>query len=52
MCVKSLTLEQRCLLQKNGLIPDQWYVISDDPYRVILLHRKGLRPKTVVKEEA
>ena len=47
---KRPTLAQKKFLKAKGLIPDNWLVISDDRYRIIVMHRHSLKPKTIVKE--
>ena len=48
---KKPTLAQKKFLQSKGLIPGNWLVISDDQYRILVMHRHSLKPKTIVKEE-
>lgn len=48
---KKPTLAQKKFLKGKGLNPENWLVISDDKYRIIVMHRKSLRHKTIVKED-
>lgn len=52
MQAKRPTLAQKKFLQSKGLIPGNWLVISDDQYRLIIMHRHSQKPKTIVKEES
>ena len=47
---KRPTLAQKKLLKSRGLNPENWLVISDDRYRIIVIHRHSLKPKTIVRE--
>ena len=44
------TRQQKIFLKRKGLNPDNWLVISDDQYRLIVVHRHSLNHKTIVKE--
>ena len=46
---KKPTLAQKKLLKTKGLNPENWLVVSDDRYRIIVMHRHSLKPKTIVK---
>lgn len=48
---KRPTLAQKKFLKLKGLNPDNWLVISDDQYRIIVMHRHSLKPKTIVREQ-
>ena len=48
---KKPTLAQKKLLKSKGLNPDNWLVVSDDRYRIIVMHRHSLMQKTIVREE-
>lgn len=48
---KRPTRQQKILLKSKGLNPDNWLVISDDRYRIVVMHRHSLKPKTIVREE-
>lgn len=47
---KKPTREQKILMKSKGLNPANWLVISDDQYRLIVMHRQSLKPKTIVRE--
>lgn len=49
---KKPTRAQKIFLKLKGLNPDNWLVISDDPYRLIVMHRRSLKPKTIVREDS
>lgn len=49
---KRPTLAQKKFLQSRGLIPGNWLVVSDDRYRMIVIHKHSLKPKTLVREDA
>lgn len=49
---KKPTRAQKIFLKSKGLNPDNWLVISDDQYRLIVMHRQSLKPKTIVREES
>lgn len=49
---KKPTLAQKKFLRSKGLKPDNWLVVSDDRYRIIVMHRQSLKPKTIVREDA
>lgn len=49
---KKPTLEQKKFLKAKGLNPKNWLVVSDDRYRIIVMHRESLKPKTIVREES
>ena len=46
---KKPTLAQKKFLKLKGLNPENWLVISDDQYRIIM-HRHSLKHKTIVRE--
>ena len=50
MQTKKPTRQQKILLRSKGLNPDNWLVISDDPYRLIVMHRHSLKVKTIVRD--
>ena len=50
MRCKRPTLEQKKLLKSKGLIPDNWLVVSDDRYRLLLVHKKSMKQKTVLRD--
>lgn len=47
---KRPTLAQKKLLKAKGLNPDNWLVISDEQYRLIIMHRQSLKQKTIVRD--
>lgn len=47
---KKPTLAQKKFLKAKGLNPDNWLVVSDDRYQIIVMHRHSLKPKTLLKE--
>ena len=47
---KKPTLAQKKFLKSKGLNPENWLVISDDQYRIIVMHRESLNRKTIMKE--
>lgn len=49
---KKPTRAQKIFLKSKGLNPANWLVISDDQYRLIVMHRQSLKPKTIVREES
>lgn len=49
---KKPTRAQKIFLKSKGLNPDNWLVISDDQYRIIVMHRHSLKPKTIVREDS
>lgn len=51
MRAKRPTLAQKKFIKARGLNPENWLVVSDDKYRMIVLHRHSQNPKTLVKEE-
>ena len=46
---KKPTLEQKKFLKSKGLNPLNWLVISDDQYRIIVMHRQSLKSKTLIR---
>lgn len=48
---KKPTLAQKKFLKAKGLNPENWLVVSDDRYRIIVMHRHSLKPKTIVREQ-
>ena len=48
---KKPTLAQKKFLKAKGLNPGNWLVVSDDAYRIIVVHRESQKPKTIVREE-
>ena len=48
---KKPTLAQKKFLKSKGLIPENWLVVSDDKYRIIVMHRHSLKPKTIAREQ-
>lgn len=48
---KKPTLAQKKFLKAKGLNPENWLVISDDQYRIIVMHRHSLKHKTIVRED-
>ena len=46
---KRPTLAQKKFLKLKGLNPENWLVISDDQYRIIVMHRHSLKPKTLIR---
>lgn len=48
---KRPTLAQKKLLKSKGLNPDNWLVVSDDKYRLLVMHRQSRKPKTIVKAD-
>ena len=52
MQVRKPTREQKILLKSKGLNPDNWLVVSDDRYRLIVMHRHSLKHKTIVREDS
>lgn len=48
---KRPTLAQKKFLKGKGLNPANWLVISDDQYRIIVMHRHSLKHKTIVREQ-
>lgn len=48
---KRPTRQQKIFLKSKGLKPDNWLVVSDDQYRIIVMHRHSLKPKTIVREQ-
>lgn len=48
---KKPTLEQKKFLRSHGLNTKNWLVVSDDRYRLIVMHRESLKPKTIVREQ-
>lgn len=48
---KRPTRQQKIFLKSKGLNPENWIVISDDQYRIIVMHRHSLKSKTIVREE-
>ena len=51
MQTRKPTREQKILLKSRGLNPANWLVISDDKYRMIVMHRESTKHKTIVREE-
>lgn len=51
MQTKKPTREQKIFLRSKGLNPDNWLVVSDDRYRLIVMHRHSLKHKTIVRED-
>lgn len=49
---KKPTLAQKKFLKAKGLNPENWLVVSDDRYRIIVMHRHSLKPKTIVREDS
>lgn len=49
---KRPTLAQKKFLKAKGLNPENWLVVSDDQYRIIVMNRKSLKPKTIAREES
>ena len=49
---KRPTLAQKKLLKAKGLNPDNWLVVSDDQYRLIVMHRHSQKSKTIVREDS
>lgn len=47
---KRPTLAQKKFLKLKGLNPANWLVISDDQFRIIIIHKHSLNPKTIIKE--
>lgn len=46
---KRPTLAQKKFLKGKGLNPANWLVISDDQYRIIVMHRQSLKHKTLIR---
>lgn len=46
---KRPTLDQKKLLKAKGLNPENWLVVSDDRYRIIVMHRHSLKHKTLIR---
>ena len=46
---KRPTLAQKKFLKAKGLNPENWLVVSDDQYRIIVMHRKSLKQKTLIR---
>ena len=46
---KRPTLAQKKFLKLKGLNPENWLVISDDQYRIIVMHRHSLKHKTLIR---
>ena len=46
---KKPTLAQKKFLKMKGLNPDNWLVISDDRYRLVVVHRQSLKHKNIVR---
>lgn len=49
---KRPTLAQKKFLKAKGLNPENWLAVSDDRYRIIVMHRHSLKPKTIVREDS
>ena len=49
---KRPTLAQKKFLKAKGLNPANWLVVSDDQYRIVVIHRESLNRKTIRKEAA
>jgi hypothetical protein len=49
---KKPTLAQRKLIQKKGLIADNWLVVKDTPTEMVLVHRHSdTTTRTILKGE-
>lgn len=46
---KRPTLAQKKFLKAKGLNPANWLVVSDDQYRIIVMHRESLKQKTLIR---
>ena len=49
---KKPTLAQKKFLKSKGLNPENWLVVSDDRYRIIVMHRHSLKLKTILREKS
>lgn len=46
---KRPTLAQKKFLKTKGLNPENWLVVSDDRYRIIVMHRESMKQKTLIR---
>ena len=49
MRLKKPTLAQKKFLKMKGLNPDNWLVLSDDRYRLVIVHRQSLKQKNLIR---
>lgn len=49
MQAKKPTRAQKIFLKLKGLNPDNWLVVSDDQYRIVVMHRHSLKHKTLIR---
>lgn len=49
MQTKKPTRAQKIFLKSKGLNPDNWLVVSDDRYRIVVMHRHSLKHKTLIR---